>query len=408
MNANTNTGFRWLIFVTMFIVMAIASIFLIAPAPLLSAIIKTMPQLSMGQVFLMTMATFNIFAALGSIIGGPLLDKFGIIKVYIVCLIIILTGTLLTPFIGSSSWGISLIRALQGIGAGPILASGVPFAARYFPPGQRNLIIVIAGLPVLLGVSIGLFSITKIYQAMQNWQTALAWLAPICILGLIISVIAAIVSKQPAEDMTKTPFMGALTTAFSKPVTWVVIAGVALYSWFFQVFNDLLPSYLNAVAPGGLGYDPGDSGILLTVASWIGICGAFAGVLIVEKFLKGDARPVVLAGFVLGAVFIWLINIPAMASNHMLLWICVCGCAFFSAFISPLLLGYIAKYYPEQITGTLGGLACGIGIFAGFVGPMVSGTAMQASGYAMSLNIMLGIAAIGAITAIFLKPVKKM
>jgi len=92
----------------------------------------------------------------------------------------------------------------------------------------------------------------------------------------------------------------------------------------------------------------------------------------------------------------------------MLLWICVCGCAFFSAFISPLLLGYIAKYYPEQITGTLGGLACGIGIFAGFVGPMVSGTAMQASGYAMSLNIMLGIAAIGAITAIFLKPVKKM
>ncbi len=408
MNEIINSGFRCLILFTMFIVMAIASIFLIAAAPLFSAIIKTMPQLSAGQVNLMTMATFNIFAALGAVLGGPLLDKFGIIKVYIVCLIIILTGTLLTPFAGSTAWGISFIRSLQGIGAGPIMVSGVPIAARYFPPGQRSLIIVIAGLPVLLGVLIGSFSITNIYQATQNWQTALAWLAPICILGLIISVIAAVVSKQPAEDRTKTPFMEALKAAFSKPVTWVVLACLALYSWFFQVFNDLLPIYINAPAPGGLGYDTGSSGILLTVASWIVICGAFTGVLIAEKFLKGNARPVVLAGFVLGAVFISFINVPAMASNHMFLWICVCGCAFFSAFISPLLLGYIAKYYPEHITGTLGGLAGGIGILAGFVGPMVSGTAMQMSGgYQMSLSIMIGIAVIGAIAALFLMPVKE-
>jgi len=392
----------------MFVVTATSSFFLIAPAPLTGEILKTMPQLSVGQVLIMTMTIFNIFVVVGAICGGPFLDKFGVMKLYIAGLIFICIGALLTPFIGSSLGGMIFIRSLQGIGTGPIMVAVIPLAATYFPVKLRSILIVLQGLAVSLGVKIGLILIPRIFQTTQSWQTAMAWLAPISILGLIFSFIVALSSKQPEKEISKTitPFKEDIKTALSKPVTWVVIACLAMYTWFYQAFNDLIPTYLNAASPAGLGYDPGIAGSLMSTASWIMICGAFIGVLITEKFLKGNARPVVLAGFVLGAIFIYLINIPAMASNHMILGSCVCAIAFFSAFIQPQALGYIAKYYPKHITGTIGGLTA-ISSFGGIAGVTASSKAMQISGYQMSFNIMVGVAVIGALAALFLKPVKE-
>jgi MFS family permease len=407
MNEEINPGFRWLVLVTMFVVTATTSIFLIAPAPLIGEMIRTMPGLSAGQVVLMTMTSFNIFAAVSAILGGILVDKFGFVKFYIGGLIIIGIGALLTPFIGSSSWGIILIRSLQGIGTGPIMVAILPIAARYFPVKLRSLIIVIQGLAVSLGISLGLIFIPRIFQATQNVQTPMAWLSPICILGLIFSFIVALSEKRPEEELSgiKIPFKEDIMTALSNPVTWVVFACLSVQAWFYQAFSDLIPTYLNAATPAGLGYDQGIEGTLMSAASWIFICGGFIGVLITEKFLKGNARPVVLAGFVLGAIF--LIFIPAMASNHMILGISVCAISFFSAFVTPQASGYIAKYYPKHITGTLSGLT-GISAFAGIAGPMVSSTALQNSGgFQLPFAIMVSVAVIGAIIAIFLKPVKE-
>jgi len=392
----------------MFVVTATTSIFLIAPAPLIGEMIRTTPGLSAGQVVLMTMTSFNIFAAVSAILGGILIDRFGFVKFYIGGLIIIGVGALLTPFIGSSSWGIIFIRSLQGIGTGPIMVSILPIAARYFPVKLRSLIIVIQGVAVSLGIALGLIFIPRIFQATQNVQTPMAWLSPICILGLIFSFIVALRLKQSEDEKprTKALFKEDIMTALSNPVTWVAFACLAVHAWFYQAFSDLIPIYLNTPSPAGLGYDQGIAGTLMSAASWIMIFGAFIGVLITEKFLRGNARPVVLAGFVLGAIFICLINVPALASNHMILGICVCAISFFTSFISPLALGYIAKYYPKHITGTIGGLT-GISSFAGMAGPTVSAIAMQISGYRMAFSIMVGVAVIGALIALFLKPVKE-
>lgn len=408
MNEEISPGFRWLVLVTMFVVTATTSIFLIAPAPLIGEMARTMHGFSVGQVVLMTMTSFNIFVAVAAILGGPLLDKFGVMKVYIAGLIIISIGALLMPLIGSSFGEMIFIRSLQGIGTGPIMTAAIPIAARYFSVKFRSLIIVLAGLATSLGVQIGLILIPKIFQTTQNVQAAMAWMAPISILGLIFSFIVALNEKRPEKKLSgiKIAFKEDIMSALSKPVTWVVIACIAFFSWFYMAFSDLVPTYLNAALPAGPGYSPVAPGSLMSAASWIMICGGFIGVLIAEVFLKGNARPVVLAGFVLGAIFIFLINIPAMASNHMILGICVCAVAFFSAFVNPQASGYIAKYYPEHITGTLAGLT-GISVFAVIAGPSVSAVAMQIAGYHMSFNILVGVAVIGAIVAIFLKPVKE-
>jgi MFS family permease len=82
MSEGINPGFRWLVLVTMFVVTAITSVFLIAPAPLLAEIMKTMPQLSPVRAIFIIMAIFNIFVGVAVVLGGPLLDKFGVMKVY--------------------------------------------------------------------------------------------------------------------------------------------------------------------------------------------------------------------------------------------------------------------------------------------------------------------------------------
>jgi MFS family permease len=408
MNEEINPGCRWLVLVTMFVVTATTSIFLIAPAPFIGEMARTMHGFSVGQIVVMTMYSFNIFTAVSAILGGILIDKFGFVKFYIGGLMLIGIGALLTSFIGSSSWGIIFIRSLQGIGTGPIMVAVLPIAARYFPVKLRSLIIVIQGVAVSLGIALGLNFMPRIFQATQNVQTAMAWLAPICILGLIFSFFVALRLKQLEDEKsrTKTPFKEDIMTALSNPVTWVVFACLAMHAWFYQAFSDLIPTYLNAAPPAGLGYDQGVAGTLMSAASWIFICGGFTGVLITEKFLKGNARTVVLAGFVLGAIFICLINIPALASNHMILATSVCAISFFSSFVTPQASGYIAKYYPKHITGTLSGLT-GISAFAAIAGPIVSSTAMQMSGgFRTSFAIMVSVAITGAIVAIFLKPVK--
>jgi hypothetical protein len=130
-------------------------------------------------------------------------------------------------------------------------------------------------------------------------------------------------------------------------------------------------------------------------------------VIITEKFLKGNARPVVLAGFIPAAVFIYLIKVPAMGSNNTILQLSIYATVFFSAFIGPQALGYIAKHYPENITGSLGGLVIGVSSLVQMAGVATCSKAVKVSGYQISFSILVIVAIIGAIIALFLKPAKE-
>jgi hypothetical protein len=130
-------------------------------------------------------------------------------------------------------------------------------------------------------------------------------------------------------------------------------------------------------------------------------------VLITERFLKGNARPVILSGFVLVAIFIYLFSILAVASNYEVLRIYVYAISFFLGFIGVQALGYIAKYYPKHIIGTISGLIIGINILLGSTMLAIIYAYMKTGKYHMSFNLMVAISVIGAIIAIFLKPVKE-
>jgi len=394
--------------VTMFIMTTIASIFLIAPAPLLGEMMKTMPGVSPGQVVMATMTVFNILVFVSAILGGPLLDKFGVAKVYMGGMILLTIGALLAPFISTSFWGMIFIRILQGAGTGPIMASVLPVAAIYFPPKQRSILIVIQGIATSIGIMVGRIIVPGIYQTTGNWQTALAWLALFSILGLVISFTVALKSGQGVRaPETIAAFMENIKLSLIRPVTWVVIGCLAMYNWMYQAFNTIIPSYAIAYSPAGLGYDPETIGSLASGAGLLLICGGIIGAIITEKFIKGNAQPVVMAGFVLAAIFIFLIKVPAIASNHKMLQISIYSMAFFSAFIQPQAFGYMAKYYPKGIAGTLGGLIVGISSIISLAGTAAVSVFIYTSRYQAAINFLVAVALLGAIIALFLKHVNE-
>jgi sugar phosphate permease len=67
----------------------------------------------------------------------------------------------------------------------------------------------------------------------------------------------------------------------------------------------------------------------------------------------------------------------------------------------------IAKYCPANITGTMGGLAMGIAGLIGQMGLKASATIQQTPGYQLTFNMMAGIAVLGILSVLFLRPFKK-
>ena len=413
MNEVTYSKFRWYILITLIICTASTAIGLIGPAPLTGDIMKSMNQTDPGKILLITMSTFNLFVAISALCGGFLMDKFGVIKVFIGGIIAISLGAFLVPFIGNTYSGMFIVRFLQGIGTGPIMAASAPLAAAYFPHKERSIVTGFQGFSVALGVVLGLSIIPRLAVTFGDWQKALMMVGPLGIVGIVMASIIAFGPKPPDvyAERTAEEHQSAIAHAFkhalAQPVTWVAIGAYFCMSWIFQAFNDLTPSYIALDPPAGLGLGSVKGGDYLVLAQIFFMGGSVLGGILTDKIFKGNGRPIMATGFLIGAIMSVLIKYDFITANHAVLIFCLAAAGFFFSWVNPQAVGYIAKNYPSEITGKLGGLATGISIFGGFLAPTVGATLISITGrYMMSINVMAGMCLLGFIIALFLKPKK--
>jgi MFS family permease len=192
------------------------------------------------------------------------------------------------------------------------------------------------------------------------------------------------------------------------PVTWVAIAAYLTMSWIFQGFNDIVPGYIGLPAEqglGSLGLGMVKGGDFLVLAQLFFMGGSVLGGVITDKVFNGNGRPVMTTGFLMGAIFSYLIMADFVTANEAMLVFCLTACGLFFSFVNPQAVGYIAKNYPKEITGKLGGLATGIAIFGGWGGATVGGILIHVSGYPASIYInVMGFCILGFFVALFLKP----
>ncbi|MBP2654031.1 MAG: rane protein, major facilitator superfamily [Firmicutes bacterium] len=407
---NVYPAFRWFVFIAICIVTASTAVALIAPAPLMGPIAKTL-GISLGEATGATMGSFNLFVGISALLGGWFLDKFGAVRVWIASLILIIVGEVAMPSFGTSFGGLNALRIIQGIGTGPIMASTARVAAQWFPVQERGIVTGIQGMAMGLGIAIGFMLAPAVFGATGDWAETLAWLSIMPIIALVMALIIAFGPKAPNSEVvvggasasSANDFMQALKL----PATWAAIACVTWAGWIFQGINDLVPAYIAIDAPIGLGKGPMVAGQYMTIFSVAFMVGAVLSGFLVEKVFGGRSRPVVFLGFAGTAVFSIGLKFPVVTSSDTALIGCLILAGLFSALLTPPSIAFIARNYPEHITGKLGGMAQGIGIFGGTAGVFAGAYALHSTGfYYASLYIVVVISIIGCIFALGQNPPK--
>lgn len=404
------SGFRWYIFFTMIVVTSITSMALIAPASVMPILFTRMEGLEPGQVTFVTMGVFNFFLAGAALLGGYLLDKLGPIKVFIGSLLLIMAGAFLMPIMGDTYGGMMFIRLLQGFGTGPIMAASVPIAAAYFPPNERSIATGAQGFSVGFGIIVGLQVFPRIAAGGDVFE-ALRVLAYIGLIGILLSIVAAFGPK--AVRTTEKAAMAAESAsawalfwkALSSPLTWIAIFCFTLMSGINQQLLSITPGYIGADPPLGLGRGTQVGANALTWAQSLFCIGAFIGGIVTEKVFGGKVRPVIAIGFLLGAVFAFMTKFGFIAGNQAVLTFVLVLAAFFHSWVNPQSQSYLAKNYPLEIAGKLGGLAMSVGIMIGStIAIWWLGVSLDATGnYQQPITIMAGLCLAGFIISLFLK-----
>lgn len=407
----TYTKYRWFILLVLFIVGTAQGITLISPSPLVGEISKTL-GVSLGQVTAITMGSFTFCVAISAILGGSLIDKFGSVRIWVVCSCMMGIGLILTPTLGGTINGLMALRIIEGLGAGPIMASSSAVAAIWFPTNERGIVTAVQGMTLGLGIALGFIIVPGAFQSTGSWQVAMASLSILCGIGLILSLIAIFGPKSSAglEDNDNQADSGIghdMKIALSSPGTWAATACIFLLSWTNQAFNDMTPGYIAVDAPTGLGLGPVTAGQLMVGAQFANIIGAVLGGIIMEKIFKGKIKPVMIIGFVLSGILTFTLKLSGVYSSQSTLVIVLTFAGFFYAFINPQVMAFISKKYPERITGKIGGMALGIGIFGGTAGVSVGSYFLHTTNlYMMSINVILVISIIGVIAALLVNPPK--
>ncbi len=404
--------FRWFILATLIVVVAVQAIALITPAPLIGEIIKS-TGLGPGEVTWMTMGTWNLFVAIAAILGGPLIDKFGFKWMYIFGMAMIAIGWLLMPAIGGTNMGMTICRAVQAIGGGPIMGAGVYVSATCFPRKERAMVNGFLGFAMGLGIMVGLIlGPASMAAAGGDWAVGLRNLWPLAALGIAMTVVVMFGPKvapeganlENVDEAAAASNLALYKKALAMPLTWIATLCVVIASWFNQAFNDMTPGYLALEQPVGLGLGAAGAGTIGSLAQIGNMVGCLAVGILVERLFHGKARPALMVAFAAMAVGAGLLLVPGINTNQVILTVVMMITVFFLGWINATALGWVAKNYPAEITGKLGGMAQGIGIFGGLAGVAAGSAALHATGYyVVSTLIMVGVALVGIVVSFFMQ-----
>lgn len=377
---------------------------LIAPTPLVGVIAETM-QMDLGALTAALMLPFTLLVAIGGIVSGFLMDKIGIYKTFLIGTAIATIAAFLTPVVGDSLGAIILLRAIQGLGCGPLIASGPKLAAEWFPPLQRGLVQGVLGAGLSLGITIGLMTGPQIAAKSGNWTAAISTFGIFMAVAFVLIALSRFGPKPPVnENLQHGAGKSEMRSVLARPLFWMTFVAVFALSWVMQGYNDLTPGHIAVPSPVGLGMGPEAAGKIMGIYTLAFMIGSLASGFIAEKLFRGRYGLAVTVSFVLTAVFCYSVLLPPVYSNMTTLMICLILAGFFMGMPMPIAQTSISNFYPEHITGAVGGVTMGLAIFGGTVGVAAGSAALHATGmYNVSIIIVVVVALIGAVAGFGIK-----
>ena len=402
-----NTSYRWLVLAAG--CLAICSIYMnmIAYAPILGEIAKKL-NIEFGTATNLMMG-FVLAVACVLTWGGVVCDKFGMTTALVLGLLCSTVPTALMPWIGNNFTTVMLARLVQGASVGFVFATIGPILALWFPPKEHGMASGLLIGSVSLGCAIGVFTSPAILAITGSWEKTVfilgtpGWAA--ILFAILITRRTPPVSNMPealashgmpAETMT---FMGAL----SCPITWLGSLIVFCNAWAMYCLYNLVPPYLAAEAPMGLGLGAAMSGKLSIAVTIIGLFATIFGGIFFDKFAKGDSRAAAIIGFLISACVIVILS-TAISKNIYFLTLCLLFSGWGIPFMGPSISAFIAMNYPPGIVGRMIGWWFGFGSFGGAAGLYLGGMTISSSGnFYLAISMISVVSIIGVVLSIFLK-----
>ena len=407
--SNGYSGFRWFMLATVTFGYVTCGLLIILFAPVLGDVAGSF-GIDVGQATLAAMATYYFSSAVAVLIAGPLIDRFGARPTIVAGGILLVAGCLLVPVLGGTVGGLVLTRVIMGLGSGPISACVPAVAARWFPPHERGIFAGAQGSGMAIGVALGFGLMPAAMQAKGgDWRAAVALLAIVPAVSLALCVVTLFV-KEPAVAEQASAEAGSgseFGKALKEPAFWVGVLGMFAFVWIMNAFNQQTPGYLAVPAPLGLGLGAVAAGQKM-IAVQIGmILGAIGCGVFLDKVLKGNARPLLVAGFLFSAVFMVAVRLPAVHGSAALLGITLFLCGFFESFTIPAISAFISLHYPQSIMGKVFAVSFGVSLFAGALGVGLGGAILHAtSSYDVPIVLVGVVALLGAAVTATLRPPK--
>jgi MFS family permease len=405
--------FRWFILIAYVLVTSATSFCMISPSPLIPFIAQGM-GVNGGVIGNATMTSFNLFMGLFAFIGGFFLDKVGVFRMWIICLVIVGLGSILVPIIGTTVPGLVLCRVLHAAGTGPIMASIAALSSQQFKFNERTYIAAFQGFSVCFGIGLGQYLVPVIYQMVgENWMSALTWTSVYPALALVFAFIVLFGPTLPVIHAAQSENTGGklLSGDYKKALMYSTVYVLALMglidSWCQQVFNGMMPGFYNAeIAVGGLGLGALGS-TKLSLAAFFMAAGTLVAPFVNDKIFRGNPKPTIFIGLAFAAAFILVIQKMTPTIGDLILVGVPCGILFFSSFVNPTIFGYVAKHYPGEIAGRLGGFIMFFFVIGSAMGLFISNTMYSTTGSYMAPFLLLAIVTFcGGIAVMFLKPPK--
>ncbi|MBN1834027.1 MAG: MFS transporter [Deltaproteobacteria bacterium] len=399
-------SYRWYVLITLVVAHLMQGMALIGPTPLIGLIADTL-NTNLGSATAASMLPFTLMVAIGGLISGFVIDRWGLAKTYILFCSIETLAAVLIFIWGTSIAGLSILRGLQGLGCGPITASGPKLAAEWFPVNQRSMVQGFAGAALSAGIILGL-NLSPVIADLKSWVDSLTILGGLMIVAVILSIIFLYGTKFPISTEYQTMENAALkdfNKVFRLPAFWMTFLSVFALAWVMQGYQDLIPGRIAVSPPAGLGFGTIISGRMMGLLVFAFMLGSLVSPIMAEKIFHGRYGRAVTVSFSLTAVFCLSIMLPAVTSRMPSLAICLFLAGFFMGMPNAMNMSFIANTYPEHITGSIGGFTMGLGIFGGAIGVAAGSAALHITGmYHVSIIIVAIAAIIGAISGLGIKP----
>ena len=382
---------------------------MITYAPILGDIAKGL-NVDMGTATNLMMG-FVLAVAFVLMWGGVVCDKYGITVALVLGLACATVPATFMPMIGSSYGAVLVARLVQGASVGFIFAVIGPIMALWFPPKEQGIAGGLMIGSISMGSALGVLVSPAVLAATGSWQTTVAIMS---ILGWVALIFAfATTRKAPNPEVVdavmKAMQSGAGTLTFGKslglPQTWVATFVMICNAWGLYCLYNLVPPYLAAPAPMGVGLGPATAGALSVAVTLIGLFAMIVGGMFFDKVFKGNSKPAIVIGFILTGLFTYFILSPGVYGSQPLLIVCLMIAGWGIPFMNPSVSAFVAMNYPPMILGRVIGWVFGVGTFGGALGLYLGGNSIGATGSFKLAITMISLAAIvGIILGFFLKP----